>query len=234
MKTKIILLALLSCVFNTAFAQLEKVTTIEGDLRYIHPDLTVEGKVILYSTTWNEGNTTFQILDNNFNVLKTISTNEDVDHICHFYNLDNGLHIHCDGPQTIYLTQNLFNDDELFEYIVEYTTYEYPESNNSVYKFKIINENGVVLAEIKLEDNETKCNLNSIFILNGETYILIEIDNDPYQYQIWKVDKKSTAVNKVAEYKAEAGKSFDIAGRRMNKTASHNSIIIEDGVKHIK
>lgn len=228
MKTKIILLALLSCVFNTAFAQIEKVATIEGDLNYIHPASTLDGKCILYNIIWNGDNTQFKFFDSDFNVTKTINVNGHLDH-SRFYNFDNGEFIDNDYYYN-YLTQSVFNDDELFEYV----TREYDPNNHNLEKYKIINENEVVLAEINPEGSEDSFWWKYTFKLNGETYILIGIDNDQDQYQIWKIDKKNTAVNKVADYKAEAGKSFDIAGRRMNRTASHNSIIIEDGVKHIK
>lgn len=171
--------------------------------------------------------------------------------ICHvkMYDYDTN----CNESSNPYLTQNVFNNDDKYEFLVEcYRQVSAPET--SVYG-PMINgiENGKLVfcqdvqdkyyesyKAVKNEDGKElftipNCNYGkdlSIYRMNGKTYIenSESLGNGETQYVIYLLDNTGTGITELARTNVvKSAKTFNMAGMKVGKNAK--GIVIQQGGK---
>lgn len=161
--------------------------------------------------------------------------------------------VNCNEDSYGYLTQNVFNNDDKYEFLVEcYRQVSAPET--SVYG-PMINgiENGKLVfcqdvqdkyyesyLAVKNEDGKElftipNCNYGkdlSIYRMNGKTYIenSESLGNGETQYVIYLLDNTGTGITELARTNVvKSAKTFNMAGMKVGKNAK--GIVIQQGGK---
>lgn len=159
----------------------------------------------------------------------------------------------CNEDTYGYLTQNVFNNDDKYEFLVEcYRQVSAPET--SVYG-PMINgiENGKIVFSqdvqdkyyesyqaVKNEDgkelfafpNSSNSKDLAIYRMNGKTYIKNSefLHNGEYQYVIYQLDNTGTGITELARTNVvKSAKTFNMSGMKVDKNAK--GIVIQQGGK---
>ena len=159
----------------------------------------------------------------------------------------------CSDDSYGYLTQNVFNNDDKYEFLVE-SYRQVSGSETSVYGPMINSiENGKIVfckyvqdkdyesyLAVKNEDGKElftipNCNYGkdlSIYRMNGKTYIenSESLGNGETQYVIYLLDNTGTSITELARTNVvKSAKTFNMAGMKVGKNAK--GIVIQQGGK---
>lgn len=161
--------------------------------------------------------------------------------------------VNCNEDSYGYLTQNVFNNDDKYEFLaICYRQVSPPET--TVYGSMINGiENGKVVftqdvqdkyyetyQAVKNEDgkelfafpNSSNSKDLAIYRMNGKTYINNSefLHNGEHQYVIYQLDNTGTGITELARTNVvKSGKTFNMAGMRVGKNAK--GIVIQQGGK---
>ena len=161
--------------------------------------------------------------------------------------------VNCNEDSYGYLTQNVFNNDDKYEFLVE--SYRQVSGSETSFYGPMINgiENGKIVfgkyeqdkyyesyLAVKNEDGKelfTIPNGNngkdiSIYRMNGKTYIENSeyLGNGETQYVIYLLDNTGTGITELARTNVvKSAKTFNMAGMRVGKNAK--GIVIQQGGK---
>lgn len=161
--------------------------------------------------------------------------------------------VNCNEDSYGYLTQNVFNNDDKYEFLaICYRQVSPPET--TVYGSMINGiENGKVVftqdvqdkyyetyQAVKNEDgkelfafpNSSNSKDLAIYRMNGKTYINNSefLHNGEHQYVIYQLDNTGTGINELARTNVvKSGKTFNMAGMKVGKNAK--GIVIQQGGK---
>lgn len=159
----------------------------------------------------------------------------------------------CNEDSYGYLTQNVFNNDDKYEFLVEcYRQVSQPEDSANSLMINGIENGKLVLCQdvhdkyyesyiaVKNEDGKelfTIPNGNygkdlSIYRMNGKTYIenSESLGNGETQYVIYLLDKTGTSITELARTNVvKSAKTFNMAGMTVGKNAK--GIVIQQGGK---
>ena len=161
--------------------------------------------------------------------------------------------VNCNEDSYGYLTQNVFNNDDKYEFLaICYRQVSPPET--TVYGSMINGiENGKVVftqdvqdkyyetyQAVKNEDgkelfafpNSSNSKDLAIYRMNGKTYIKNSefLHNGEHQYVIYQLDNTGTGITELARTNVvKSGKTFNMAGMRVGKNAK--GIVIQQGGK---
>ncbi|MBQ8452811.1 MAG: hypothetical protein IJ539_03420 [Prevotella sp.] len=187
MKKFFLFLAL--AISSSAFGQtLVKTYDTSNTFRFIPKVFAYQEKPCIYLNQESDQSIMkdFVIFDENFEVIKRISTLEveSVD----FYDFDTFAH-----ETQFYLSQTLFNNDEKFEYI---TLIENESGNCS--GLQIRSETGEVLSTVTFNNAFSWCNLQ-VFKIKSKMYLFVvgEVAEHEYLTYIYRIDKETSTVQKV-------------------------------------
>lgn len=161
--------------------------------------------------------------------------------------------VNCNEDSYGYLTQNVFNNDDKYEFLaICYRQVSPPETTvygsmiNGIENGKVVfsqdvqdkyyesyiavkNEEGKELFTIPNWDNGKGL---SIYRMNGKTYINNSefLHNGEHQYVIYQLDNTGTGITELARTNVvKSGKTFNMAGMRVGKNAK--GIVIQQGGK---
>lgn len=167
----------------------------------------------------------------------------------HVYDYD----VNCNESSDEYLSQNVFNNDDKYEYVVKsYREVSTPTDPTGSYQPGSISINGIengkaVLTTevqdkyyepclvVKDEDGKELFSVGDTFTIyraNGKTYFGTEeyLGNSLYQYVIYLIDKTDTSITELARTQAvKSAKTFNMAGMLVGKNAK--GLVIQQGGK---
>ena len=159
----------------------------------------------------------------------------------------------CNEDTYGYLTQNVFNNDDKYEFLVEcYRQVSQPEASANSLMINGIENGKLVLCQdvhdkyyesyiaVKNEDGKElftipNCNYGkdlSIYRMNGKTYIenSESLGNGETQYVIYLLDNTGTSITELARTNVvKSAKTFNMAGMKVGKNAK--GIVIQQGGK---
>ena len=164
----------------------------------------------------------------------------------------------CNESSDVYLSQNVFNNDDKYEYLVEsYREVSAPTDPTGAYQPGSIGINGIENGKIvfgkdvqdkyyesylvvKDEDGKDLFTVPkggnkddfTIYRANGKTYICTEeyLGNNNRQYVIYLLDKTDTSITELARTQmVKSAKTFNMAGMQVGKNAK--GIVIQQGGK---
>ena len=166
--------------------------------------------------------------------------------------------VNCNESSDVYLSQNVFNNDDKYEYLVQsYREVSTPTDPTGSYQPGLINisgiENGKVVLTTEVQDKYYEPYLVvkdedgkdlftvptsgykndlTIYRANGKTYIsnYESQGSDLGQYVIYLLDKTDTGITELARTQAvKSAKTFNMAGMQVGKNAK--GIVIQQGGK---
>lgn len=166
--------------------------------------------------------------------------------------------VNCNESSDVYLSQNVFNNDDKYEYLVQsYREVSTPTDPTGSYQPGLINisgiENGKVVLTTEVQDKYYEPYLVvkdedgkdlftvptsgykndlTIYRANGKTYIsnYESQGSDLGQYVIYLLDKTDTGITELARTQAvKSAKTFNMAGMLVGKNAK--GIVIQQGGK---
>ena len=167
--------------------------------------------------------------------------------------------INCNESSDVYLSQNVFNNDDKYEFLVEsYREVSTPTDPTGSYQPGLIVVNGIENGKIVLtkdvqdmyyesylvvkdEDGKELFSVSTvdyigdtftIYRANGKTYFGTEeyLGNSLYQYVIYLIDKTDTSITELARTQAvKSAKTFNMAGMLVGKNAK--GLVIQQGGK---
>ena len=165
--------------------------------------------------------------------------------------------INCNESSDVYLSQNVFNNDDKYEYLVK-TYKEVSATTNSTRSISAcpiagIEDGKIVFVKdvedkyyepclvVKDEDGKELFSVSTvdyigdtftIYRANGKTYFGTEeyLGNSLYQYVIYLIDKTDTSITELARTQAvKSAKTFNMAGMLVGKNAK--GLVIQQGGK---
>ena len=160
--------------------------------------------------------------------------------------------VNCNESSDVYLSQNVFNNDDKYEYLVNtYREVSAPADSTDSYPIKGI-ENGKIVLNKEVQDKYYESYLvvkdedgkdlftvpNSryydftIYRANGKTFIsnYESQGNGLGQYVIYLLDKTDTGITELARTQAvKSAKTFNMAGMLVGKNAK--GLVIQQGGK---
>lgn len=166
--------------------------------------------------------------------------------------------VNCNESSDVYLSQNVFNNDDKYEYLVQsYREVSTPTDPTGSYQPGLINisgiENGKVVLTTEVQDKYYEPYLVvkdedgkdlftvptsgykndfTIYRANGKTFIsnCESQGNGLGQYVIYLLDKTDTGITELARTQAvKSAKTFNMAGMLVGKNAK--GIVIQQGSK---
>lgn len=161
----------------------------------------------------------------------------------------------CNEDSYGYLTQNVFNNDDKYEFLVEcYRQVSQPEASANSLMINGIENGKLVLCQdvpdkyyesyiaVKNEDGKElftipNCNYGkdlSIYRMNGKTYIENSeyLGNGETQYVIYLLDNTGTGITELARTNVvKSAKTFNMAGMKVGKNAK-GIVILQGGKKY--
>lgn len=166
--------------------------------------------------------------------------------------------VNCNESSDVYLSQNVFNNDDKYEYLVQsYREVSTPTDPTGSYQPGLINisgiENGKVVLTTEVQDKYYEPYLVvkdedgkdlftvptsgykndlTIYRANGKTYIsnYESQGSDLGQYVIYLLDKTDTGITELARTQAvKSAKTFNMAGMLVGKNAK--GLVIQQGGK---
>ena len=165
--------------------------------------------------------------------------------------------VNCNESSDVYLSQNVFNNDDKYEYLVK-TYKEVSATTNSTRSISAcpiagIEDGKIVFVKdvedkyyepclvVKDEDGKELFSVSTvdyigdtftIYRANGKTYFGTEeyLGNSLYQYVIYLIDKTDTSITELARTQAvKSAKTFNMAGMLVGKNAK--GLVIQQGGK---
>ena len=167
--------------------------------------------------------------------------------------------VNCNESSNVYLSQNVFNNDDKYEYLVKsYREVSKPTDPTGSYQPGLIVVNGIENGKIVLtkdvqdmyyesylvvkdEDGKDLFSVSTvdyigdtftIYRANGKTYFGTEeyLGNSLYQYVIYLIDKTDTSISELARTQAvKSAKTFNMVGMLVGKNAK--GLVIQQGGK---
>ena len=157
----------------------------------------------------------------------------------------------CNEDSYVYLTQNVFNNDDKYEFLVEcYRQVSQPEASaNSLmingigkWKTRFIDKYYESYIAVKNEDGKELFILTngnngkdlSIYRMNGKIYIGNSeyLGNGETQYVIYLLDNTGTGITELARTNVvKSAKTFNMAGMKVGKNAK-GIVILQGGKKY--
>lgn len=185
MKKFFLFLAL--AISSSTFGQtLVKTYDITKSFRFVPKTFTYQEKPCLYvreSDKIDPSTRGFVIFDENFEVIKRISTNEAVS--VEFYDFDTFA-----DEYEFYFSQTLFNNDEKFEYIKLIVN-----ESGKYSGLQIKSETGEVLSTVTFNNALSWCDLQ-VFKMKSKVYLLVVAKYEDLTY-IYRIDKETSTVQKM-------------------------------------
>lgn len=181
MKKFFLFLAL--AVSSSAFGQtLVKTYDTGNTFRFVPKVFAYQEKPCLYVIDLSTRG--FVIFDENFEVIKRISTNLEGNRV-EFYDFDTFA-----DEYDIYLSQTLFNNDEKFEYI------KLIANESGKYSgLQIKSETGEVLSTVTFNYACSWCDFQ-VFKMKSKVYLFVVAKNQDHTF-IYRIDKETSTVQKV-------------------------------------
>jgi len=228
-------LAALASTIGVSATELNQVASWDfQDIRFLGSEVVSEGSPKMYIREAPMGDTeTFILLNDNFQEVKRVCVPYKGLTSLRFYDLDFG-----DAERHCYLTQNVFNDDDNYEYVVSIMEDPNVISAN-VTGYKIVNENGELLMTItppegrKFYARLVKTDMGFYFVAEGSSN-----ENKPISF-IYKIDKASSSVQQVSSFTGRMDVSPRMAVNQtpvtvtLDENASYVSIDLIDMAGHI-
>ncbi|MBR0038195.1 MAG: hypothetical protein IJP70_11240 [Bacteroidales bacterium] len=191
-------LFLAACAWGQTNPKIIDFFSFEG-IRSLIPEFSYGGKINLYDAH-DDPVHKIDIYDENFEVFKTISVNDEglTGNAYYYYgvqgvgykNYDNGYY-----TDYLFLTQTLFNDDDKFEYIVPILI------EDRQCGFYVKTEGDAILQTVKFEEDLTGF-IDRMIKINGKVFLFAAVhdSNDKGKTIIYEIDKQSNAIKKVATH----------------------------------